>query len=93
MNKTKKIIALMAMTFAMATVSNGQIFETEDGASHRYGTEVYDPDAVIPLNGQYIDQTNEVYTPLGDGIMLLAALGGSYLLGKRNKKEKKNNNK
>ena len=83
MNKTKKIIALMAMTFAMATVSNGQVFETEDGASHRYGTEVYDPDAVIPLNGQYIDQTNEVYTPIGSGVLLLTMLAGAYCLNNK----------
>lgn len=29
------------------------------------------------------DQTN--YVPLGDGLLLLAALGGAYLLKKRNK--------
>ena len=27
------------------------------------------------------------YTPVGDGIAVLAALGGAYLLGKRRKKE------
>lgn len=33
------------------------------------------------------DQTN--FTPLGDGIMLLAALGGAYLVGKRKNKKSK----
>ena len=33
------------------------------------------------------DQTN--FTPLGDGIMLLAALGGAYLVGKRKNKKNK----
>jgi LPXTG-motif cell wall-anchored protein len=39
----------------------------------------------IIYHGSGDDQTN--YLPLGEGILLLAALGGAYLLGKRRKEE------
>ena len=86
MSKTRKKIAFLTLMLAMTTASNGQIFVMEDDATTRFGTEVYNPDGVIPLNGSLDDQTNEIYTPLGSGIMLLAALGGAYLLKKKENK-------
>ena len=87
MNKTKKIIALVAMTLAMATVSNGQIFETEDGVSNRYGIEDPTGNGIIPLNGGTIDQTNEIYTPIGSGVFLFTMLAGAYWLNNKKKRE------
>ena len=85
MNMIRKTIALAALLLSLTVASNGQIFETEDAVSSRYGTE--DPNGIIPLNGGVFDQTNEVYTPIGNGMLLFAALGGAYLLGKRKKTE------
>ena len=88
MSKIKKTVALLTLMLAMTTASNGQIFVMEDDATTRFGTEVYNPDGVIPLNGSLDDQTNEIYTPLGSGLLLLCTLGGAYLM---NQKRNKNN--
>ncbi len=81
MKKIRKTLAFVVLLF-MVTTTNGQIFETEDVASSRLRAEE-DPNGIIPLNGVLLDQTNAEYTPVGDGLLLLAALGGAYLLRKK----------
>jgi hypothetical protein len=87
----KRIIALMAiMMMSMAFVSEvkSQVFMLdylEESESDRIGRpqiEGLDLPAT-PQLGITIDQ----YAPLGSGIVVLAALGGAYLLGKRRKEE------
>ena len=85
----KKRLTILTFALLLATVAQAQIF-IEDGEynSSRAG----DAEA---LPGLYIDNTNgygsgeDWYTPLGSGILLLTALGGAYLLGKKPKKENK----
>lgn len=86
MNKIRKTLAL-AVLLSMVTATNGQIFETEGDVSSRYGIEDPTGNGIIPLNGGILDQTNEIYTPVGSGVMLLAALGGAYLLAKKTAKQ------
>jgi len=44
---------------------------------------------MIPLNGSLIDQANEPFTPIGEGWLLLAALGGAYLSMNKSRKNNK----
>ena len=81
MNKIRKTLAFVVLLF-MATTTHGQIFETEDVTSSRLRAEA-DPNGIVPLNGVLFDQTNAEYTPVGSGLLLLAALGGAYLLRKK----------
>ena len=78
----KKRIVILGIGLLFVGVAQAQIFVLEDEQNYRSGT-VTDL-GVIPENGLTLDQTNEPYTPLGEGVLLLTALGGAYLLGKRN---------
>ena len=79
----KKNIAILTTILLLATAAKAQIIIMENENSPRTTTDEW---VINPLeyNGGYDD-----FTPLGDGIMLLAALGGAYLVGKhKNKKNK-----
>lgn len=84
MKKTLKILTLILL---LATSARAQIYTGEGEGNNRL-------EGLEPSNGLYIDNPNgygygtDYYTPLGDGLLLLAALGGAYLL-----KKKKENNK
>ena len=62
---------------------HAQVFIMEDGESYRDPT---DPGFVV-LPNDYGDP-NDVFTPVGNGAIWLAALGGAYLLSKKSKKTK-----
>lgn len=76
----KKTIAILTLCLLMATAAQAQIYVTENEANQRDPIE--EPN-VWPLNPQTHDQGNDDYAPVGDGLLLLTALGGAYLLGKR----------
>lgn len=76
------------MGLLLATAAQAQIFMTDDEQNLRSGSSSGDM-GVIPLNGVTYDQTNEPYTPLGGGVLLLTALGGTYLMASRKKRENK----
>lgn len=82
MKKILKIVVIAAalMTGA-ATNSQAQVFIMENESNLREDTEDVLGWPVNPQNGY--GTSNDEYTPLGDGILLLAALGGAYLFGKR----------
>ena len=69
------------MAIALAMPVRAQVFMVED--DHNLRTESEDVLGIVPLNGATWDQSNESYTPLGTGILLLSALGGAYLLKKK----------
>lgn len=81
MKKTLKILTLILL---LATSARAQIYTGEGEGNNRL-------EGLEPSNGLYIDNPNgygygtDYYTPLGDGLLLLAALGGAYLLNKRKK--------
>lgn len=80
----KKKINILILGLLLSTAAQAQIFMTED--DHNLRSRSSEVLGVVPLNGVNYDQTNETYTPIGEGVLLLAALGGAYLL-----KKKKNN--
>ncbi len=80
-NMFRTIVVLLLM--AMASTSQAQVFMMDGDENYR---EPEDPQVFINLPQGY-GLGVDWYTPVGDGIAVLAALGGAYLLGKRRKKE------
>ena len=83
MNAKRRVLVLLTTLLLLAGSSKAQVFIADDefeGMMRRA-----DPDyvLVVPLQGTDADQ----YTPIGSGALLLAGLGGAYLLTKRKKKE------
>lgn len=83
-----KQITILVLGLMIATASQAQILvmEGEQNNLRNVTTDNGDLNNVLFHESQN-DQTN--FTPLGDGIMLLAALGGAYLVGKRKNKKSK----
>ena len=84
MKKILKIVIIAAaLMMGAANDSQAQVFIMENESNLREDTEDVLGWPVNPQNGY--GTSNDEYTPLGDGILLLAALGGAYLLKKKNK--------
>lgn len=80
----KKVIAILTICLAMATAARAQVFmTTEDYENPRDGIE--NDWGQIPQQWLTDDQANE-FAPLGEGLLLLASLGGAYLLKKKENK-------
>ena len=79
-HKTRKAVAVL-LFLAMSLTMKAQVFMMDGDENYR---EPEDPAVFINLPENY-GLGVDWYTPVGDGIILLAALGGAYLLGKRKK--------
>jgi hypothetical protein len=80
----KKILLILTLLFTLAAPMRAQVFimeEDENQFRNVFGNGEWNNTIV---HGSADDQTN--YVPLGDGLMLLAALGGAYLLKKKKNK-------
>lgn len=76
----QRIIVIAAMLLMAVGSSFGQIiFTTEDDPTQR--AEEFG--VMVPLQNVNIDQYQLNAVPLGSGWLLLAGLGGAYLLKKR----------
>ena len=81
MRYLKKItILVLGLMIATSTQAQILVMEGEQNNLRNVTTDNGDLNNVLFHESQN-DQTN--FTPLGDGIVLLAALGGAYLLKKR----------
>ena len=81
------LVAVLMMSLVIVPEMKAQVFMLdylEEAESDRIGCpQVEGLDLpTTPQLGITIDQ----YAPVGSGIVVLAALGGAYLLGKKNKK-------
>ena len=80
MHKTRKAVTVL-LFLAMSLTMKAQVFMLDGDENYRMPEDpaVF---AVLPNNfgGGY-----DYFMPVGDGIMLLAALGGAYLFRKREK--------
>ena len=80
-SKMKKILATLLLVFSFSFVSNAQVFLIDDGIDNPRN-----PNVEFNINNPgYHGSGEDWYTPVGDGALLLAALGGAYLLGKKRK--------
>lgn len=86
MKKILKIVVIAAtLIMGAATDGHAQVFIMEDEHSLR----PTDPEEVLgwPVNPQNgYGTSNDEYTPVGDGLLLLAALGAGYLFTTRKRK-------
>lgn len=80
----KKILTIFMLLLALAASLRAQVFIMEEDENQRvdnvFGNGQWNN---IIVHGSTDDQMN--YMPLGEGILLLAALGGAYLINKRKK--------
>ena len=84
MHKTHRVITLL-LFMVMSLTMKAQVFMLDGDENYR---DPEDPSvfASLPENfGLGVDW----YTPMGDGLALLAALGSAYLLKKKKKKSNK----
>lgn len=80
------VIALLAIQSAI-----GQIILTEEdvGINQRVSGGSGDFNVMVPLQNADLDQWQGDYLPLGEGLFLLAGLGGAYLLKKKSEARSK----
>ncbi len=86
--KKRKHIILAALLMAAILPARGQILTMDDEENFRTAGELEEWGR-IPYHNVDYDQAN-AYAPLGEGIFLLGALGGAYLLKKKRKKQTNN---
>ena len=79
----KKKTAILTLALLLATAAEAQIYVTEGDDNMRPNGEA--PSAIWPNLPNDSGLGNDGYTPIGSGILLLAALSGAYLVGKRKK--------
>ena len=82
----RKSIILLVTMLLMALPMRSQVFLTQEDLDSERDGQWVDIGLIIPIHMQDFDQA-EPYTPVGSGIVLLTALGGAYLLGKRKKED------
>ena len=82
----KRLIALMVAVLMTTGTAMAQIFLDDESLTNRgWLGDMDELGNIIPFHEVEWDQAN--YAPTGGGIMMLAVLGGAYLLGKRRKEE------
>ena len=84
----RKRTCVIVTVFLMAVQSvMGQIIYTQEdvGTNLRAGGKSDEFGVMVPLQNSNLDQYQEEYVPLSDGLLLLAGLGGAYLLKKKKK--------
>ena len=85
--RAMKIVTIVCVILLslMTQTAHAQIFlmDFDQGGNPRDPVEVEGLWFVAPMDGQEVDQ----FTPVGNGVLLLAGLGGAYLLMKKKKKD------
>ncbi len=79
----KKIMVLLTVFVLTVGPMQAQVLIVDDEFEGKMRRNDPDFGLVAPMQGLTTDQ----FTPIGNGVLLLAGLGGAYLLKKRNKKE------
>ena len=81
-----KRVLTLAMAMLLAAPAMAQIFLDDESLTNRgWLGDMDELGNIIPFHEVEWDQAN--YAPAGGGILLLTALGGAYLLGKRRKED------
>ena len=87
--KMKKsiVIIIIAMLIGCFKPLSAQIIYTEEDAGINPRAQADgNMGVMVPMQDVYMDQWK--ITPLGNGFLLLAGMGGAYLLSKRSKSKK-----
>lgn len=84
MRKRMRIsVIILTMLLAMASPLRAQIFIMDDEFEGKLRQNIPEENLWVPITALDSDQA---FAPLGEGWLLLTALGGVYLLKKRKKK-------
>ena len=83
--KKRIYIIITTLFLLLAGAANAQVFTMEDEENTRAEGDI-GVLGRIPYHGVDYDQAND-FVPMGEGMLLLTALGGCYLLGKKRKEE------
>ena len=78
----KRIIAIATVLMLAAAPAMAQIFIMDDDEFNNRG---YGDDKLIVDNPWDYNLGQDIFTPVGEGIFVLAGLAGAYLIGKRKK--------
>ena len=82
--KKKFFVLLAILVLGLQPVFSQIIYTEEDEGFHpRQTSQTNELGVMVPMQNVDLDQWK--IAPLGSGIMLLAGLGGAYLLAKRRK--------
>lgn len=89
MNRKKSILALLAM-LALAGSTEAQIFNTSsDGNNTRSQTKLFEQNGFGNTTTGNLENlnNNEINTPIGSGLLLMAGMAGAYAMMRRRKDE------
>ena len=78
MHKTRKVVAIL-LFLAMSLTMKAQVFMMDGDENYR---DPEDPQVFAGLPNNF-GSGYDYYMPVGNGILLLAALGGFYLIRKK----------
>ena len=78
----KKTLVLLTVLFMAVVPMKAQVFIADDEFEGMMRLQESEYVLVVPQLGTDADQ----FTPIGNGLLLLAGLGGAYLLKKRKKR-------
>ena len=85
----KRIIMLIAMALFLTSPkeigqADAQVFHMSDEEFSNTERVVVPSGGLVPIAPQDLEE-DWIYSPLGDGLIMLAALSGAYLMKKRKK--------
>lgn len=81
MQATRRVVAIL-LFMGMAFTAKAQVFMMDGDENYR---EPEDPAVFVNLPSNF-GMGTDYYLPVGDGILLLVALGGAYMLKKKKDK-------
>lgn len=85
----KKILLILTLFIALAAPLRAQVFMMDGEGNYR---EPEDPEVFAGLPENY-GLGVDWYTPVGDGLLLLSAMGGVFILAKKRRDSKQKKNK
>ena len=80
----KKIYTIFILALALVLPARAQVFMIDGNDNYRAPE---DPEVFANLPSEP-GLATDYFAPVGDGLLLLTALGGAYLLGKRKNENK-----
>ena len=82
----KKIIAIATLMMMAVVPAMSQVFMDDEELNQNRG-EMTDKEFGVMVPKTNVEYDQWKYTPVGEGIVLLAGLAGAYLIGKRKKED------
>ena len=80
----KKLIMTIAIATMLAVPAMAQVFlDDETSTNNRNMVDASEIGVMVPSQNVDYDQ----FTPVGEGLLVLAGLAGAYLIGKRKKED------